>query len=146
MRDFSKNDIVRDMPLISQQALYFDDNDINFTSRVISQGYSLKFRLNSVTVESLLVLKRSMDTNSNGRPRRFYYSGTFLPISRGRISAQFPIENSHLFSNTMSVFPIKKSKNIYFFYIFLESTTTYEKQWPLSEWYLTTCARVVCLA
>ena len=105
MRDFSENDIVRDMPLISQQALYFDDNDINLTSRVISQGYSLKFRHNSVTVESLLVLKKSMDTNSNGRPGRFYYSGAFLPISRGRISAQFPIENSHLFTQYHVRFP-----------------------------------------
>ena len=37
-------------------------------------------------------------------------SGHFLPFSRGRISAPFPIENSNPFPNTMSVFPIKKSK------------------------------------
>ena len=55
MRDILENDIVGDTPLISQQALYFDDYDINRSSTVISQGYSLKFRHNSVTVESLLV-------------------------------------------------------------------------------------------
>ena len=35
-------------------------------------------------------------------------SGDFLPISRGGISAPFPMENNHLFSNranTMSDFP-----------------------------------------
>ena len=32
-------------------------------------------------------------------------TGDFLPYSRGRISAPFPIENSHIFPNTMSVFP-----------------------------------------
>ena len=32
-------------------------------------------------------------------------TGEFLPLSGGRISAPFPIENSHLFPNTMSDFP-----------------------------------------
>ena len=32
-------------------------------------------------------------------------SGHFLPFSRGRISAPFPSQNSHVFPNTMSVFP-----------------------------------------
>ena len=56
----------------------------------------------------------------------------FLPISRGRISAPFPIENSHLFSKTMSLFPNKKKKKTFFFFLlfffcfFLETTTTYE--------------------
>ena len=41
-----------------------------------------------------------------------YYSifaGDLLPFSRGRITAPFPIENSHPFPNSMSIFPIKKS-------------------------------------
>ena len=44
--------------------------------------------------------------------------GHFLPFSRGRISGPFPIENSHLFPDTMLVFPIKisKKKKHFFFY------------------------------
>ena len=34
----------------------------------------------------------------------FMGSGKYLPFSSGRISGPFPIENSHLFPNTMSVF------------------------------------------
>ena len=34
----------------------------------------------------------------------------------------------------------KKFNNNNFFTIFLETTTTYEKQWPISDWYLNTCA------
>ena len=68
-------------------------------------------------------------------------AGYFLPFSSSQILAPFPIENSHLFPNTMSVFPIKKSKKKKkIFYFFLETTTTYEKQWPISESYLNTCA------
>ena len=61
-------------------------------------------------------------------------TGAFLPISRGRILAPFPIENSHLFPNTMSVFPkerkVKKKiiSFLLFFLFILETTTTYEKQ------------------
>ena len=44
--------------------------------------------------------------------------GGFLPFSRGRISAPFPIENSHLFINTISVFCFfqlrKVKKNVFF--------------------------------
>ena len=54
-------------------------------------------------------------------------SGDFLPFSRGRISAPFPIENSHLFPIPCLFFSVKKGKNI-FFLLFLETTTTYEKQ------------------
>ena len=49
----------------------------------------------------------------------FNISGQFLPFSRGRISAPFPIENCYLFPNTMSVFPqLRKVKNklFHFFY------------------------------
>ena len=46
--------------------------------------------------------------------------GDFLPISRGRISAPFPIKNSHLFSQYhVSFSQIKKSKKFFFtFYFF----------------------------
>ena len=46
-------------------------------------------------------------------------SPDILPISRGRISAPFPIENSHtFFPNTMSDFPNKKRKLFFFFTFF----------------------------
>ena len=38
------------------------------------------------------------------------HTGHFLPSSRGRISAPFPIENSHFFPNAMSVFSKKQNK------------------------------------
>ena len=45
-------------------------------------------------------------------------TGDFLPFSRGRISAPFPIKNSHLFSPIQCLFsPIKKA---FFFLLFLE--------------------------
>ena len=34
----------------------------------------------------------------------------------------------------------------FFFLLFLEATSTYEKHWPILEWYLNTIAYVVCLA
>ena len=37
-------------------------------------------------------------------------TGPFLPISRGQISAPFPIKNNHLFPIPCLIFPIKKSK------------------------------------
>ena len=59
------------------------------------------------------------------------YPGDFLTISRGRISAPFPIENSPLFSHTVlgkrGLFPVfpklskkkkKKKKKITFFFLF----------------------------
>ena len=73
--------------------------------------------------------------------KRCVWTGDFLPISRGPISAPFPIENSHLFSHYNVRFSqIKKSKKkkkkIFFFFffffftflLFLGTTTTYEKQ------------------
>ena len=54
--------------------------------------------------------------------------------SQSKIATFFPIP--FLF------FPIKKNKKniyIYIFTSFLDTTTTYEKQWPISEWYLNTC-------
>ena len=50
------------------------------------------------------------------------YSGHFMPFSRGRISAPFPIENSNLFSQYHVLFPPppppppKKKKNFFFFF------------------------------
>ena len=57
-------------------------------------------------------------------------TGDFLPFSRGRIPIPFPIKNSHLFPNTMCIFPIKKSKKKKKKKInkFIETTITYEKQ------------------
>ena len=78
--------------------------------------------------------------------------GPFLPISRGRISAPFPIKNSHLFSQYHVWFSQlrivtkkrKKKKNFFFFFFFFtfffKTTTTYEQHRPISEWYLNTCA------
>ena len=58
------------------------------------------------------------------------FPGDFLTFSRGRISAPFPIKNSHLFFPIQYLFfRIKKSKKKKnFFLLFLETTTTYEKQ------------------
>ena len=64
-------------------------------------------------------------------------TGPFLPISRGRISAPFPIKNSHLFSQYHVWFSqLRKVKTFFFFLLFLKTTTTYEKHWPISDWYL----------
>ena len=54
-----------------------------------------------------------------------FWTGHFLPFSRGRISAPFLIENSHLFSQYHVCFSQLREV---FFLPFLENTTTYEKQ------------------
>ena len=73
------------------------------------------------------------DTGVEGMKGNRVSSREFLPISRGRISASFPIENSHLFSQYQVCFyQIKKSVFFLFFFFFfcffLEIATTYEKQ------------------
>ena len=55
-------------------------------------------------------------------------SGDFLPFSRGRILAPFPIENSDLFILTMSVIPNLRKKKKRFFFLETTRSTTYEKQ------------------
>ena len=55
------------------------------------------------------------------------YSGDFLPISRGRISAPFPIENSHLFSQYHVCFSqLRKVKKIFFFTFFRDHYYSWE--------------------
>ena len=48
------------------------------------------------------------------------YAGPFLPISRGRISAPFPIKNSHLFSQyhvwVSQLRKVKKKKHFFFYF------------------------------
>ena len=53
----------------------------------------------------------------------YLHAGVFLPFSRGRISAPFPIKNSHLFPFTMFCFPVKKSVVVFFvFFYFFRDT------------------------
>ena len=54
------------------------------------------------------------------------------PHSQSEIATFFPIP--------CQFFPIKKSKKQQHFLPFLETTTIYEKKWPITEWYLNTCA------
>ena len=64
-------------------------------------------------------------------------SGDLLPFSRCRISAPFPIENSHLFSQYHVCFSQLRRKVIFFFFLlFLETTTTYAKHFFRDHYYL----------
>ena len=77
-------------------------------------------------------------------------SGDFLPIYRGRISAHSWSKIATFFSQYHVWFSqlskVKKKKFFFFFFFFfyfsLETTrsTAYEKQLPISEWYLNTWA------
>ena len=54
----------------------------------------------------LKIVKRDIKTSClQKKPTHICQTGHFLPFSRGRSSAPFPIENSHLFPNIISVFP-----------------------------------------
>ena len=69
----------------------------------------------------LYVLKYSINN--------FMAAGHFLPSSRGRMSAPFPIENNHLFPQYHVCFSQLRFFFIFFLlFFYLETTTTYEKQ------------------
>ena len=68
------------------------------------------------------------------------WTGPFLPISRGQISAPFPIKNSHLFSQYHVWFAqLRKVK--YFFFFFFFSITFFKD--PYYLWETLTHIRVI---
>ena len=53
----------------------------------------------------------------------------FRPHSQSKIATYFP---------NITIMKSKKKIKKFTFLLFLETTTTYEKQWPIPEWYLNT--------
>ena len=80
---------------------------------------------NSVDPDQLASQKPAQGLFCPSRPHSQLKKSLFFPIPR----LIFPIKKSK-----------KKKKKKIFFYFFLETTTTNEKHWPISEWYLNTCA------
>ena len=73
-----------------------------------------------------------------------YFSGDFLPFSKGQISAPFQTKNSHLFSQILCLFfPIKKKTLLFLLFLFLFFFTFFRDHYYL--WEAMTLIRMILL-